>query len=215
MKGGLGLMLNELYLYSYPKVLKDTPNVFKIWHIFYLLLPAFTLAVVSITYSVVLMSIVSILYLLCFIQKNVIIRHMKIIVVFALDLATVIITISLTLFSELNLVLYLIIVGIISTIVYEIFIFIKIKKRGYSEPKKQNREVYISGGLCGLIGYFIVNIFIRSQSVMELILILISSITVLFVVISVQKLIIYLFTRNKVQANFEDMKETDEIDKKN
>jgi hypothetical protein len=33
--------------------------------------------------------------------------------------------------------------------------------------------------------------------------------------ILIQKLIIYLFTRNKIQANFDDEKEINEIDKNN
>ena len=208
-------MFNELYLYSYPKVLKDTPSIFKIWHIFYLLLPAFALAVVSIIYSIVVMSISSVLYLLCFVQKNAIIRHMKILVVFAFMFASVSAIVISAIYPELKVGLYSIIGCIILSIIYEIVILVKIKKRLYSKSININQKVYIGGAsLIGLFVYFINKFLLKIQTVHEIVMLTISSLAMLCVVISVQKLIIYLFTRNKIQTNCEDVKETDEIDKK-
>ncbi len=193
-------MINELYLYSFPKILNNQPSQFKMWHILVLILLPSLLLVENMIGSITIMFVASVLYLLCFIEKNAIIKHMKMVVVFALDFVAVVISMSLILFPELKVVLYSIIGCIISTIVYEIVIVTKIKKRCYSESTKQNRAVYISGGLSGLIGYFIVKIFIKFQSGIELLLISISSMAMLFVVIAVQKLVVYLFTRNKIDT---------------
>ena len=197
-------MINELYLYSFPKVLKDKPSGFTIWHLAFLILPISVLLVESMVYSIITMCTVSILYLLCFIEKDLIIRHLKMVIVFALTLALVSTEIVSIVCPNLPVMLYSFIGCIISSIIYEIVICIKIKKRCYSKSSNIDKKFFAILTIILLLIYFVNKAFLRNpnyQKIFNMVMIAMSSLAMLCVVISVQKFIVYLFTKNKIQSN--------------
>ena len=200
-------MLSELYLYAFPKVLKDKPSQFKIWHVLILILSGSVLLVESMIVGITIMSATSVLYLLCFAEKNAVIRHMKMVVVFALTFAAMAVNIALIIAPEARVVLTSIIGCIFICVIYEIVIFIKIKKRLYSIQTNTNQKDCAIGASSGLIVYFINKLLLKNQNIVAIVIIMISSFAMLCVVISIQKLVVYLLTRNKIQIDCNDGKE--------
>ena len=198
-------MINELYLYSFPKILKDKPSGFEIWHALApVVYASFLLVVDTMLAGIIIMSLSLILYLLCFIEKDPILKHMKIVTVLALNFAAVTTIIVLMLFPESNARFNSVIWCIIFSVIYEIAVFIKIKNKLYSCPNDKDKNLYTAIIVGLLLIYFANKIFLKNseyQNFSTLIMILMSSFSMLCVVIAIQKLIVYLFTRNKVSEN--------------
>ena len=203
-------MLSELYLYAFPKVLKDKPSQFKIWHVSILMLFPFMLWVENMVFSLSIMLSVLVLYLLCFAIKDLILRHLNIVVLFALDFAIVLIYMMDMIFPNYRLVPNSIIGGIIISIIYEIVVFIRIKNKFYSNPTDMDKKIYSIAAVILIIFYISKNLFLKNsedQSVIAIGITVICSFAALCVVISIQKLVVYLLTRNKIQMDCNNGKE--------
>ena len=91
--------------------------------------------------------------------------------------------------------------------IYETVVFIKIKNRNYSNPDKNSKTILptmsISAILLPVLFVRILKVTPYADVSLLVVFTLLCAMVVLLAVISIQKLIIYLLTRNKIQKNFE------------
>ena len=212
-------MIDELYTYACPAVSSESKktNIFLILSmtlasLVFIGFMGNTVLCIAVTASYLLLSFLSLL------DKDLKSRFLKVAILSVLDVLVLGMFVLSKVFSNYLLSLWIIILGTIFSLSYEIVVFVKIKNKLYSCPKKAKRSsLAIKWGLIIVLFSLFRNVF-RNNPIFQkldlLIMILCLSFFVVVFIMLLQKLIIYLFTRNKVQINFEDVKETDEIDKK-
>ena len=207
-------MTNELYSYACPKLLENQKNQFNIFHVFCVVLfSSFILLIGDFAFGIAVIISYLVLSLLSFFDKDFKSRYLKLVMLCILDISVVSTHVLAKLIHDYPVIFLVIIFGIVFSMSYEIFFFIKIKKRLYSNPSKNKKATYIvttSSVLLFTLIFRIINK--KSQNLAVIIMIFLCAGTVLISIISLQKLIIYLLTKNKIQVNSENVKATDDVD---
>ena len=207
-------MTNELYFYACPKLSENEKNRFDILHVFCVVFfSSFILLIGDIAFGIVVMISYLVLSLLSFLDKDFKSRFLKLVMLCVLDISVVSAHVLARLFPDSPVILGIIIFGIIFSISYEILFFIKIKKKSYSNSLKNKKSTYIVTTSSVLLSTSIFKIiFKKSQNLAIIIMVFLCAAMVLASIISLQKLIIYLLTRNKIQVNSENVEATDDVD---
>lgn len=212
-------MVNELYLYACPKLSSEQKNQFNMFLVLCLSLYSFVSGFIDeIVFGIVVAILYFTLSLLTFLDKDFKSRYLKLTMLACIDISIASMYIFGTIYQHYQVISWSIIFGIIFFVIYEIVVFTKIKNKRYSSSTNNTvTNVAVSGSTIFLF-VLIFRIFNRIpglQFLLVMILVLLCAAIILFTMILIQKLIIYLFTRNKIQANFDDEKEINEIDKNN
>ena len=108
-------------------------------------------------------------------------------------------------YPEYKSAFWSVIFGIVFLVIYEIVLIVKINKKLYSNTSKSKKIPIIFGSSTVFVFTLIFKLLNKNPSTQDLavfIFILFCATVILGAVISVQKLIIYLATRDKIQENF-------------
>lgn len=210
-------MIDELYFYAFPKILDKQKVQINLSHILCIALYSFmTVFVGKSIFGIVITALYLIVSLLFLLDKDYKSKYLKLTMLACAIIAVA----SLYIFESFNqqnhVVFWSTIFGSFFFVMYEIVIFIKIKHKCYSSYTNTNIKVNPVRGITIFLAVLIFRFFNRLPALHFLIvtiLVLLSAAIILLTMISVQKLIIYLFTRNKVQVNCENVEATDEIEK--
>jgi len=207
-------MTNELYSYASPKLSENGKNRFNIFHVFCVLLfSSFILLIGDIAFGIVVMISYLVLSLLSFLDKDFKSRYLKLVMLCVLDISVVSTHVLAKLFHDYPVIFLVIIFGIIFSMSYEILFFIRIRKKLYSTPSKNKKATYsvtTSSVLLSTLIFRIINK--KSPNLAVMIMVFLCAGMVLISIISLQKLIVYLLTKNKIQVNSENVKATDGVD---
>ncbi len=212
------LMINELYSYACPKLSEEQKSSFSFLPTI-LGVSLFSL-LIALLGGVTLCIVVTTLYVglsfLCFLDKDFNSKHLKLTMLGIVDMSIAFIYIIEYRYSQYHVVLWSIILGVVFFVIYEVLLFIKVKNKSNSFVNKTGATASIGASTLFLIAliYKVVNSISGLQFFVGMALVLLCASAVLLDMIFVQKLIIYLFTRTKVQVNCEDVKKTETIDKK-
>ena len=200
-------MIHELYIYAKPKQFETKrtgylPGIFAM-----VLFSAFIAIAGDLKLSLIVISIYMALTFLCFLDRDCTSRYMKVVMLILVDMSFVSIYSCEQLFPERGLIHWSIIFGIAFSVIYETVVFIKIKNRNYSNPDKNSKTILPTMSLSAIL---LPVLFVRILKVtpyadvsLLVVFTLLCAMVVLLAVISIQKLIIYLLVRNKIQKNFE------------
>lgn len=195
-------MKNELYIYACPKLSDDqgqSLNVFPILCV--TLFSSLSLFFGNIGVSVVIMTLYVGLSLLTFLDKDIKSRYMKLIMLCAADISFFGLYIIAKFYPDYKVILWSIIFAIVFFIIYEVVVIIKIKKTLYSSPSDNDKTTVVVGALGVLIFTRIFRILRKIpifQNLVVSILILLGSAMLTVSMMLIQKLIIYLCTRDKI-----------------
>lgn len=207
-------MIYELYSYACPKLLENQKNQFNIFHVFCVVFfSSFILLIGDYAFGIAVTISYLVLSLLSFLDKDFKAKFLKLVMLCILDLSVVSTYVLARLFHDYPVIFWVIIFGIIFSISYEILFFIKIKKKLYSNPSKNKKATYITTASDVLLFTLIFRIINKkSPNLAVIIMIFLCASMVLISIISLQKLIIYLLTKNKIQVNSKNVKATDDVD---
>jgi len=208
-------MIKELYIYSCPKLSAEQKNTFNILHILCVsLLSSFIAIFFDITLGIVITGLyLGSSLLVCFIDKNYKTRYLKLVSLCVLDVTVAAIYMFSKLYPETPLAFGTIIGGILLSVIYEIVVFIKIKRKYYSSRSYNNKIIYaVSASSLFLVTviFKIISKIPAFNNLVAVFLMLLCSAMLLVTLISIQKLIVYLLTKNKIQEDCDSTKE--EID---
>lgn len=207
-------MINELYFYACPKLSENEKNRFNIFHVFCVVLfSSFILLIEDIAFGIAVMISYLVLSLLCFLDKDFKSRYLKLVMLCVLDISVVSTHVLAKLFYDYPVIFLVIISGIIFSMSYEILFFIRIRKKLYSNPSKNKKSTYSVTASSVLLSTMIFRIINKnSPNLAVMIMVFLCAGMVLASIISLQQLIIYLLTKNKIQVNSENVKATDDAD---
>ena len=199
-------MLNELYTYACPKISDIQKSPF---NLLTLILCVTLFSSLSIFFgNTVLGIIITVLYMglsiFTFIDKDFISRYMKLVALCVLDISVVCIYMFSIVFPEHRLPFWSIIMGVIVSIIYEVVVVIKIKNRLYSSPPNNTRNILTISFSTLFLFTLIFRFFKKDpnhKSLVVIILVFLCSLVLLGVFVSVQKLVIYLIIKNKIQQD--------------
>lgn len=198
-------MIDELYLYACPKLLKEQKRTSDILYIMFFTMffsAVFTLLIGKFVFAIVHVVLYLFLSSLLFLNKDFNSRYMGISAVSILSILLTAICMLSYLFPGSQLPLLILVFGVIFSISYEIVFILKIKKKLYSTPPKSKKTVFIVSTSNVFLYILIFRIINKKQPKLAvMILVLLCSVVVLFAIILFQKLIIYLLTKNKIQAS--------------
>ena len=200
-------MINELYVYSNPKLSGYHKEPFRIFCLIFgsLLFSSFVVLVGKIIFGFVLMASYLLLSLLSLAGKDFKSKYLRLTSLCLLDISLASLGLFATIWPNHQIPLWSVIFCFFFWVIYEIIWFVKIKKRLYSCPSKSKKSTYIVSTSSVLLCTLILRIIRKiSQTLAVTITIFLCSATVLISIISLQKLIIYLLTRNKIQESCDD-----------
>ena len=206
-------MTKELYSYACPKLSENDKNRFNIFHVICMaLFSSFIFLVRDIAFGIAITISYLVLSLLCFLDKDFKSKFLKLVMLCVWDVSVVSTYVLARLFPDYPMFLGVIIIGIVFIMSYEILFFVKIKKKLYSSPSKDKKETYIVSASSVFLSVLIFRIINKkSQNLSVIIMIFLCASMLLISVISTQKLIIYLLTKNKIQRNSDNVKVTDDV----
>ena len=195
-------MINELYIYARPKLSEEQKNQFNVLHVLCIaFFSSLTLLMDGVVFGIVTTVTYVALSLLTFLDKDFISRYLKLATLGLLNIFVAGTYFFVKLFEITWIVSYIVVLGVVFCVIYEIVVFIKIKNRLYSSPKKTSKSVFVFSGST-LILLVLVNRLFKIipgyLSFRVLLIAMLLSAMVLIVVMSVQKTIIYIITRNKI-----------------
>lgn len=195
-------MKKELYIYARPN-LPNSKSTFTI-------LPVICVAMFlglsffngNIVFTIILTASYLVLSLLAFLDKDQMSRHLALSFLALTSVSIVLLFNTDRFFANFNVILWTIILGIIVFICYDILVFVKIKNKLYSTNDSVNKKVVTSVSFLSILGF---SVFLRICSNIpefqniEVLMIMLFAVIILFTALMMlQKLIIYLFVRNKI-----------------
>ena len=196
-------MNKELYAYACPKLSKEQTSPFNVFcFIFGVTLFSSLVGFVNLTLGVIISALYLVLSLLTFLNKDVKSRYLMMISLGILDVSIVMISFSSIMYPMYPFIFWSLIWAFIFIVIYEIVVFIKIKKCYYTSPHHQNKIVKGVSFSTVLLSVFASRFLTRNPMFRDLLamtIVILSSICLLGFVISIQKLIIYLIVKNKAQ----------------
>ena len=205
-------MIEELYCYASPKIAVGQKSPFDLSHVMCVALYSFLIVVVDITVGLLATALYLGVSFLTFLDKDIKSRLLKLIMLGCLDIIVVSLYFFTKVFPNYRIVFWSIVFGTVFFVIYEIVVFTKIKKKRYSSSVNSTSTTVAVSGSTLFLFVIIFRIFNKNSGLKFLIVIsivLISSAVVFFDMILVQKLVIYLITKNKVQIKCDDVKEID------
>ena len=194
-------MKNELIAYAKPNISKTDKSPFNMLHIFLVsLFSSLTALLGNITFGIVVVAVYLGLSLLCFIDKNVITRYLKLVLLCVIDVSVACIYIFNKCYPDAQIVTQSFLWGLIFFTVYEVVVFVKIKKRAYSSKinnKKSNSSVIVITVFVFTLVFKLLNNNPDTQYLIFMILTLLCSATILIDLMMLQKNIIYIICNCK------------------
>ena len=199
-------MIEELYMYSLPNLIQTSKSPFNIFHI----LCVTFVSSLSVFFGNVIFGVaITVLYvglsLLTLLDKDFYSKYMKLVALCIFDISITGIYIFSKVFPFRQLALWIIVLGSILLVIYEISVFVKVKNKFYSLSKNKKKSARGISALTIMLASTVFGAFRKNpklQFLAFIYVIIISSMALLGCVMSLQKLIIYLMTRNKVERNF-------------
>ena len=200
-------MINELYTYACPKMSAAQKDLFNTFVVIVCtaLFSSLAAVFVNIIVGIVVTTVYVILSFLTFIDKDIKSRYMEQVSLCITDISIITIYMFSKIYPEYKSAFLSVIFGIVFLVIYEIVLIAKIKKKLYSNTSKSKKIPIIFGSSTVFVFTLIFKLLNKNPSTQDLavfIFILLCATVILGAVISVQKLIIYLATRDKIQENF-------------
>ena len=194
-------MKNELIAYAKPNISKTDKCPFNMLHIFVVsLFSSLTALMGNISFGIVVAAVYLGLSLLCFIDKNVITRYLKLVLLGVIDVSVACIYIFNKCYPDAQIVTQSFLWGLIFFTVYEVVVFVKIKKRAYSSKinnKKSNSSVIVITVFLFTLVFRLLNRNPDTQYLIFMILTLLCSAAILIDLMMLQKNIIFIICNYK------------------
>ena len=201
-------MIEELYFYASPKLTTENKPTFNLSTVLCLAMFSFLTVFSSVVIGILITTLYLGLSLFAFLVKDVRLRSLALSMLAIVNIAVVSMYIfGIMYLNDIQFVFWSVIFGIVFFVINEFVWFTKIKKRYYSSAIKSTATtatVTASTIFLFVLIFRIFNKIIGLRFVMVIVLVFLSAASVFFAMILFQKLIIYIFTRNKVQVNCND-----------
>ena len=206
-------MIKELYAYACPK-LPEQKNPFNLLGVICITL----FSSLSLIFGdMVLGAVITIVYLglslLCYLDKDPNSQYLKLVTLGILDISAIFIYLFSVFYQSITWIFISLGIGCIFAFIYEVVFVIKIKKGNYSSPANNKKLTYGVSVTTILLCSFVFRILRKIpafQNLVSVLLLLLSGAILLGAVISAQKLIIYVFTKNKVRNACDNLNTTNE-----
>ena len=194
-------MKKELYIYVKPNMPNKNVCPFNLLHILCVsLFPLLSLFWGNIAFSIIIFAVYLFFSLLTYIDKDIMSRYLKLVLLCVMCVYVVGIYIFEHLYAEAQIALNSFVGGLIFFIFYETSVIIKIKKRSYTNKFNNKKSSFFSIILSVFLFTLIFKILNKNQSPQYLVLFLLtllSSIVLLGLFIIAQKNIIYLLVKDE------------------
>ena len=198
-------MKKELYNYAKPNLPNENVCPFNFLHIFAIsLFSLLTLFWGNTTFSVIVFSVYLSFSLLTYIDKDIISRYLKLILLCVVCIYVCGIYIFEHQYPGAHIALQSFFYSLAFFAIYETSVIIKIKKRAYSNKSNDKKSSFISTILIVFLFTFLFKIINRNQSMSYLVVAFITficSIALLGAFILIQKNVVYLFVKNQSGSN--------------
>lgn len=198
-------MKKELYIYVKPNLPNENVCPFNLLHIFFVslfsLLPLFW---GNIVFSVIIFAAYVSFSLLAYLDKDIISRYLKLVLLCVLCVYVVGIYVFEHQYAEAKIALQSFFWGLIFFVFYETSVIIKLKKRAYSNKSNNKKSSFISIGLVVFLFTLIFRILNKNQNTQYLVVFLltiISSIALFGLFRIIQKNIVYFLVKDKGGSN--------------
>ena len=197
-------MIDELYTYACPNLSQEQKDPFNrvcliLGTIFF---SSFAIFMGKIYISIILTISYLLLSILTFFDKDNKTSHMKLSTLSSLTVLVTGVCVISEMDSDCNLPLLTIVLGIVFSLIYEVIVIIKIKNKLYSYPRNTRKINLVISSSTVALGILLLTVLWKLplfSSRLSLIIVLSCSLWMLICIMLLQKLIIYLFTKNKVQ----------------
>jgi len=201
-------MTNELYRYACPKLsAKQASSSSMFTLVFLVTLFSSLLILADVVTGIIITSLYFGLSLLTFVNKDLKLRYMELVVLCVLDVCILCIYMFSKVFPAHQVFLWSAILGIVFSVIYEITFCIKIKNGRYSNPSN-NKGVTTAVSSSTIFLFVLIFKLLNNNSgtkdLAVIVLMLLCGAIILVTVISIQKLIVYLVVRGQIQEDFID-----------